>query len=101
MFLGTMCTICQEEILPKIREEIQSNLPQFESTCQCQETRAMLQVLKSTVRDLSCELCNQDGTSQCDSNGQCICLGGYTGTRCNECQTGFDKDDAGLCKSTK
>merc|ERR1711963_899781 len=63
-----------------------------------QAMESKFEALKSTLVDLSCELCDPIKTNGCDSNGHCICLEGYGGTRCNDCNTGYVRDASGLCK---
>ena len=72
------------------------NVDQCDAKVQAMESE--VQALKSTLVDLSCELCDPIKTSGCDSNGRCICLEGYRGTRCNDCNTGYERDASGLCK---
>merc|ERR1711963_758129 len=64
-----------------------------------QAMESKFEALKSTLVDLSCELCDPIKTSGCDSNGRCICLEGYRGTRCNDCNTGYVRDVSGTCQS--
>ena len=64
-----------------IRPELQR------TTDQCQDTKDRVDALESTVallRELACERCSSIGTNQCDPSGRCVCLEGYTGSRCDE-----------------
>ena len=83
--------------------EIKSDMDQFESTCQCEETKERVESLESRVdllQDVACEHCSSIGLRECDPNGRCICLEGYDGPRCEDCQSGFSKDASGSCTGT-
>ena len=44
--------------------------------------------------------CNPDGsiTLECDSNGDCTCKGGFTGSKCDECKPNVIGDTCDECR---
>ena len=45
--------------------------------------------------------CSTNGTIKCDVYGNCICREGYTGTKCDQCQSGYSKNASGMCIGMK
>ena len=45
--------------------------------------------------------CSTNGTIKCDIYGNCICREGYTGTKCDQCQSGYSKNASGICIGMK
>ena len=39
---------------------------------------------------LACD-CSSNGMKRCDANGQCQCKNGYTGSKCESCQSDYYK----------
>ena len=56
----------------------------------------LLYVEKPDFRLGACQ-CSSNGTINCDVYGNCVCREGFTGTKCDLCQSGFSKNDAGMC----
>ena len=55
---------------------------------------------KPRLRLGACD-CSTNGTFNCDVYGNCICREGYTGTKCDQCQSGYSKNDSGMCIGMK
>ena len=59
----------------------------------------LLLVEKPDFRLGACQ-CSSNGTINCDVYGNCVCREGYTGTKCDQCQSGFSKNASGMCIGT-
>ena len=92
MYAGTNATNVRLDIMDSLNVLVSLFKLQFFNGI----SRLLLLVEKPDFRLGACQ-CSSNGTINCDVYGNCVCREGYTGTKCDLCQSGYSKNASGMC----